>query len=501
VGKLLDSDFDDLSAPLSAMRLERFDADQWCAVAQSLGARYVLLVAKHVGGFCWWPTATTDYSVRSIPWRGGKGDLVGEVAVACRRRGLKLAIYVSPRDEHFKAGTGGKSLDPARQSAYEEVFRTQLTELLSNYGELCELWFDGSLVFDVQDLIGRLQPHVVQFQGCGAGVRWCGNEDGVAPVNGGFNAVSSADACSGVATSGASNADGDVWLPIEADFSIRRPHWFWRPNNLHTLMSPGEIVGKWYTSVGRGAQMIFGVCPDTSGAIPAEDAMAVAAAGHELRRRFAAPIADGAACEVSVGARCDHVLVEADLSAGEAVRAWTLEALVEGVWRELAAGIALGRKRAITFNPLVCERVRLRVTAAKGEPRITRLAIFDARVGRVPMPEESARSHWFCLTHHSPAEIQRDGGRLVVELAPHCTVVGQWRVTVQPHIAIAAATLSIDGQPVDGFLILGQGGRHVAMINLTGLPRSSLRLDMQLDPHAITDTREQFIEVHLGRWA
>ncbi|MCX6635617.1 MAG: alpha-L-fucosidase, partial [Acidobacteria bacterium] len=125
-------EYDDHSTPLSKINPAQLDTEQWCEAAESFGAKQILFVAKHTGGFCWWQTQTTDYSVRSTPWRGGQGDVVKDLAESCRKRGMKLGVYLSPQDAKLKAGTGGRCADAAAQDAYTKIYRQQLTELLTS---------------------------------------------------------------------------------------------------------------------------------------------------------------------------------------------------------------------------------------------------------------------------------------------------------------------------------------------------------------------------------
>ncbi|HEX7485026.1 MAG TPA: alpha-L-fucosidase [Vicinamibacterales bacterium] len=139
-----DSEVDLMTTEPSAMNPEKLDTDQWVRVAESMGARILVFVAKHEGGFCWWQTGTTDFGVRNTPWRGGKGDVMADLAASCRTRGMRLGVYLSPQDRKHDVGVGGRAKDAARQAEYERLFRQQLTEVLTKYGEMTEVWFDGS---------------------------------------------------------------------------------------------------------------------------------------------------------------------------------------------------------------------------------------------------------------------------------------------------------------------------------------------------------------------
>ena len=160
------------------------DTNQWVDVAESMGARYIVLTAKHVGGFCLWPTSTTDYSIASTPYKGGKGDIVGELAATCKRRGIRFGVYVSPRDDHHHAGGAGKvrSGNPEDQKRYDAIYTKQLTELLTHYGPMVEVWFDGSARGElVGPIVHKYQPNAMIFNTSAGTIRWVGNEEGVAP--------------------------------------------------------------------------------------------------------------------------------------------------------------------------------------------------------------------------------------------------------------------------------------------------------------------------------
>ena len=150
------------------------DTDQWVRVAESMGAKYIVLVAKHHGGFCLWQTDTTEYSIKNTPYKNGKGDIVAELAESCRKKGMKLGIYISPADYSQKTGGGGKSNKAEVQEKYSKIYRQQWTELLSQYGEMMEVWFDGSTVVKMDDIIEKHAPNAMVFQSPWATIRWVG---------------------------------------------------------------------------------------------------------------------------------------------------------------------------------------------------------------------------------------------------------------------------------------------------------------------------------------
>jgi alpha-L-fucosidase len=377
-----DREYDDLSTPLSALNPAQLDTDQWAECARGLGAKYIVFVAKHVGGFCAWQTETTDYGIRNTPWRGGKGDVMADLSESCRKQGLKLGVYLSPRDDKFGAGTGGRCKTPELQTAYNQLYRRQLTELLSRYGEMVEVWFDGSLVTPVGDILKERAPHAMIFQGPFATIRWLGNEDGFAPYPV-WNAVSKSDAATGIATAMHGDPQGSVWLPLEADVSIRRPNWFWSTQNERNLLSLEQLIEIYYRSVGRGTQLLLNIPADRRGLLPDPDCARAREFGGEIQRRFGRSIAEtrgsGESLTLSLAspARLDHVILQEDCSAGQRIRAYRLEGRRQGNWLPLGRGTSIGHKRIQPITPTALEAVRVVVTESVGQAVLQRLAVFD----------------------------------------------------------------------------------------------------------------------------
>jgi alpha-L-fucosidase len=374
---------DDGSTPLSAMNPDKLDTDQWVSVAESMGAKYIVFVAKHEGGFCWWQTKTTDWSVGHMPWRGGKADVLRDLAESCRRRDMKLGVYISPQDRRQGAGIGGRTKDSARQADYERLFREQLTEVLSNYGDMMEVWFDGSLVFDVGDIVAKHAPNAVVFQGPQASIRWVGNEIGVAPSPA-WNAVKHGVRPWGEYTAADGDPDGDRWLPNECDARLRDT-WFWNPRNEASIKSVKDLIKMHEQSVGRGAVLLLNISPDTTGAIPQADARRAAEFGSALEQEWGLPVSqtqgEGSEFVIQPSAplSIDRVVIQERIEEGERVRGYVVEALVDDQWKAVATGSAVGHKRIERFAPVKAASMRVRITESRGTPLIARFAIFLAR--------------------------------------------------------------------------------------------------------------------------
>ncbi|MBN1419239.1 MAG: alpha-L-fucosidase [Planctomycetes bacterium] len=411
-----DREGDDLSLPLEEFDPKDLDTDQWVAAAEAMGAKYIVFVAKHVGGFCMWRTETTDYGVRNTPWRGGKGDVLADLSASCRKKGMKLGVYLSPCDRKLGADVGGRCADPVAQARYDEIYRKQLTEVLTRYGEMCEVWFDGSIIIEVGDILKARAPRAMVFQGPHATIRWVGNEDGFAP-DPAWNAVSEAAARSGVATAAHGDPDGTRWMPLECDARIRST-WFWNTKNADTLKSVERLMAMYYRSVGRGAVLLLNQTPDTTGRIPEADVRRGAEFGAEIRRRFGESIAEtsGAGEEVALSlpapAPVDHVIIMEDLRAGERVREYAIEGLAGGEWTALSKGTSIGHKKIDRFRPRTVEKIRFRAIRAAAEPKIRRLAVFS-----VSGAEETAEAPSLGPVYTLPGEARAfDGGDSRVNL-------------------------------------------------------------------------------------
>lgn len=378
-------EYDNHSTPLSQLNPAQLDTEQWCRAAKLWGAKEILFVAKHTGGFCWWQTETTKYGIKDAAWKGGKGDVLAELSASCRKQGLNLGIYVYPGDDTWDApmGSGGRTKDPSKQEAYNQVFRQQLTETLTRYGKITEVWFDGSCVIDVSDILKQHAADAVIFQGPQATIRWPGDESGKLPYPA-WNSVKSQNLRTGVSTAAHGDPDGDAWAPLEADTTLYNHNWFWSADNEKRRKSLAELMDIYCKSAGRGGVLLLNATPNTEGLIPENDLKLYEAFGHEIERRFGRPVAElkdrrGASVELALTrpTLINHAVIMEDYREGERIREYVVEGLSGGQWQELIKGTAVGRKKIDRFHPALVSRVRLRVTKAAAEPRLRRLAAFQ----------------------------------------------------------------------------------------------------------------------------
>jgi alpha-L-fucosidase len=357
-----------------------FDARQWARTAKLAGFKYLVLTAKHHDGFCLWPTKTTDYSVKASPWREGKGDVVKEVAEACREEGILFGVYLSPWDRH-------ESCYPDKE-AYDNFYAEQLTELLTGYGPIVEVWFDGAgsegREYDwprIISLVKKYQPDSMIFNMGAPTIRWPGNEDGLAPYPC-WNSATQARISMFTKDMAAWLPETPKWVPAECDVPIRGSHWFWHPNDEGSLRSVEDLLHIYYNSVGHGANLLLNLAPDNRGLIPEADIDRVLEFSSEIKKRFSAPISkisgQGYLLKLDLPeyTKINHVILMEDIAFGERVRDYKLEAKIDGIWIELLHGSAIGHKKIDRFNEISVREIRLKVISAEDMPVIRNFSVY-----------------------------------------------------------------------------------------------------------------------------
>lgn len=365
------------------------DCRQWVLTAKQAGAAHVILTAKHHDGFCLWQTETSDYSVASSPWRGGTGDVVAELAEACRELGVELGLYLSPWDRH-------ESSWATDHAAYDAFYLRQLEELTTRYGPLCELWFDGAgsetHPYDwdaIMDVCERNQPDAMIFNMGRPTIRWVGNEDGLAsdPV---WYTVSETE--KSIYTDAREGLGGGGWyLPPECDVSIRRG-WFWHPDEEHTLKSVDHLLAIWYRSIGLGANLLLNVPPDRSGLIAAADRQRLLDFAGVVDSRFSTPHEGrlekpGDSCEVRWDQELwmDHIVIEEDVSAGQRVGWHQVRDMATG--QVLAEGGTIGVRRVHAFPGIRSSGIVID-TGAGTDARLARVEAHFTHTEAIPALEE-----------------------------------------------------------------------------------------------------------------
>lgn len=368
----------------------RLDATQWARAARDAGFKAMVLTAKHHDGFCLWPTKTTRHSVASSPFRGGRGDVVREFVDACRRENLRVGLYCSPWDRN--SPVYGDS------PRYNDKFCDQLTELLTQYGPIHEVWFDGAngegpngrrQEYDWPRFwahVRKLQPEAVMFSDAGPDVRWIGNERGVAgdtnwstvdpsvvPVPG-----MSGDAVMRMLQDG--DPSGTVWRPGETDVSIR-PGWFYHPAEDARVKSVEQLVELYFTSVGRNSKLLLNVPPTPDGLLHEVDVANLLGMRRRLTELFAVQQTQGARrawrstgrsgiLEVALPSAMPISILDAreDITRGQVVSRYAIEGANGDSWTTLARGTTIGFRRLHRVSPATVSRLRLIIEEALVEP-------------------------------------------------------------------------------------------------------------------------------------
>jgi alpha-L-fucosidase len=407
------------------------DCRQWARVCKDAGMKGIILTAKHHDGFCLWPTATTEHSVKNSSWKDGKGDVVRELADACREYGLKMGLYLSPWDRNnAEYGT----------EAYIEILREQLRELMSNYGEVFEVWFDGAnggtgwygganeerrvdrrTYYDwpnTRQIVRDLQPDAVMFSDAGPGVRWVGNEAGWAGETN-WSMIRRDEFYPGSPnykelTTG--HEDGTHWVPAEVDVSIR-PGWYYHKSEDHKVKSVKHLVDIYYHSVGRNASLLLNFPVDRRGLIHENDVKQLMGMVEVIRRDLETDLARNARVEVSEfrgnsrkfnGAKAvdgnpetywstgdgvlsasltidfgeeitfNRFLAREYIALGQRVREFSIEAWVDGQWKEIDAQTTIGNKRILRFDNVNSQKLKFNVLDARACPLISTLEVYHA---------------------------------------------------------------------------------------------------------------------------
>jgi alpha-L-fucosidase len=343
-----------------------------------------------------WPTAESNYSVKSSPWKNGKGDLVRMTEQAVRKAGMKFGIYLSPWDRHEPIYTNAK--------AYDKFYLAQMDELVRHYGPLVEWWLDGAgtagHVYNFKKYIAELrtyQPNTMVFADVAllkhANIRWAGNEKRrVYGEN--WNVI---------------DRNGYLqWRPVEADTPLHKNQWYWHTNSDKTLKSVHELVKTWEDTVGRGGQLMLGIAPNRHGLLPKADVARLKALGKTIRQRYGpsknlarhhvvsdanvAAAIDGhrdtfwsapggshhAVLEVTLKhpTTIDHALTMEWLNVGQRVQKYTIQVWKNGVWVAVVGGHAIGHMKIDHFAPVTTSKVRLNILSSTGTARIREFQLF-----------------------------------------------------------------------------------------------------------------------------
>lgn len=407
-----------------------FNADQWVETFKTAGFRGVILTCKHHDGFCLWPSAYTDHSVKNSPWRNGTGDVVRDVMRACKKYELKFGIYLSPWDRNHAAYGAPE---------YVDYYRNQLKELFTNYGPIFEMWFDGanggdgyyggkhekrsiqgSTYYDwptTLNLVRELEPEILFFSDAGPGVRWVGNERGVAGETN-WNTITPDTLYAGKAgiekllNEGAEN--GTHWIPAEVDVSIRKG-WFYHPEEDSLVKTPDQLLDIYLSSVGRGSTLLLNVPPDKRGLLHEKDVASLLGFRSLLDSLFKNNLAQAALVSVSsyrgndarfAGSQLTdenpetywttdddvttgqveinlgserlvrYLLLQEYIQLGQRVKSFSVDVDHDGEWLPVSQATTIGYKRILRIDPVTTSKIRINILASKACPVLSNVEVY-----------------------------------------------------------------------------------------------------------------------------
>lgn len=416
----------------SVFNLTDLNCDQWAKVASEAGMKGIILTAKHHDGFCLWPSKYTEHSVKNSPWENGKGDVLRELRSACDKYGLQMGIYLSPWDRNSAVyGT----------PEYLVYYRNQLRELLTGYGKIFEVWFDGANGGDgyyggarelrridnktyydwpvTQAIVRELQPSAVMFSDAGPDVRWVGNERGTGSLTN-WCLLNKDEMYPGgdfASILGEGQEDGNYWVPAEVDVSIR-PGWFYHQSQDSMVRSPENLMELYYSSVGRNCNLLLNVPPDRRGLLHENDVKSLLAFRQLLNEEFKKDIASGNKVTVSsfrgrgyeasnvtdgnpetywatkdsettgdiiidLGktAEVNRILLQEYIKLGQRVQEFKVSAFNDGKWNPVMDGTTIGYKVIRKFPLVKASKIKVTISKSKACPVISNIELFRAPGG------------------------------------------------------------------------------------------------------------------------
>ncbi len=407
-----------------------YNADQWVQIFKQAGFKGVILTCKHHDGFCLWPSKYTEHSVKNSPWRDGQGDVVRDVMRACKKYELKFGVYLSPWDRnHADYGT----------PAYIDYYRNQLNELFTTYGPVFEMWFDGanggdgyyggkremrnipgSTYYDwpgTLNLVRELEPEILFFSDAGPGVRWVGNERGIAGETN-WNTITPDTLYAGKAgiekllNTGAEN--GTHWIPAEVDVSIRKG-WFYHAEEDTLVKTPQQLFDIYLTSVGRGSTLLLNIPPDRRGRVHEKDSASLMGFRAMLDSAFKNNLAINKPVQVSAfrgkdkrysgnnltdnnpqtywttddeittgtleidlgkSQKLNFISLQEYIPLGQRIKKFSVEIRANQTWQPVAEGTTIGYKRILKLNGVEADAVRITIQDAKACPVISEVSVF-----------------------------------------------------------------------------------------------------------------------------
>jgi alpha-L-fucosidase len=413
----------------SVFNPSELDCRQWAKTAKDAGMKGIIITAKHHDGFCLWPSEFTEHSVKNSPWKDGKGDLVMDLRRACDEFGLKFGVYLSPWDRNSAVyGT----------PEYLTYYRNQMRELLTNYGDVFEVWFDGANGGDgyyggaretrkidnktfydwpnTHKIVRELQPGAVMFSDAGPDIRWVGNESGMGSLTN-WSLLKKDEMYPGgdfAKILGEGHEDGNYWVPAEVDVSIR-PGWFYHESQDSLVRSPENLMELYYSSVGRNSNLLLNVPPDRRGLLHENDVKSLLAFDELLKKEFETNLAEGkkviasdcrgkqfkgsnltdgnpdtywstddskttadVVIDLDSEQELNRIVIQEYIKLGQRIQEFKVEAFVGGEWKHLLDGTTVGNKIIRKFPLVTTSKIKVTFSKSKACPVISNIELYRA---------------------------------------------------------------------------------------------------------------------------
>ncbi|WP_186756006.1 alpha-L-fucosidase [Echinicola salinicaeni] len=385
---------------------EKLDTDQWIKSIKDAGFKMAILTATHETGFALYQSDVNPYSLKAVKWRDGKGDIVRDFVNSCRKYGIKPGIYIGIRWNSFYGVydfkvNGDDAFAENRQKHYNRVCEGMVEELMSRYGDLAMVWFDGGAHgpekggADILPIVNKYQKNIIFYHNTQrADIRWGGSESGTVPYPswGTFPFPYSHSTNQEVIFKNnfqllkEGDPDGEYYMPAMSDAPLRgyngRHEWFWEPDDEAGIYPLENLMKMYCNSVGHNTSLIMGLTPNADGLLPEPDVKRLKEWGDEINRRFSTPLASTSGAgkvfniKLAKGQKVNQIVLMEDIAKGERVRKFGLEGKTKEGWQTIFEGSCIGHKFIHSFDSQVYSKLRLKVLESKGEAQIQSMEAF-----------------------------------------------------------------------------------------------------------------------------
>ncbi len=386
---------------------QKYDMDQWIRTLKEAGFKIAIFTVSHESGFFFHQSKSTPYSMKALNWRNGQGDILRDFKAACEKYGMLPGVYIGTRWNAFYGVydfkvQGENEFSRNRQAYYNTMIENVVEEIFSQYGDWAMVWFDGGAHGpeqggpDVLSIFEKYQPNSLFYHNLQrADMRWGGSETGTVsypswgtfpyPAIGAGETAKAETYANDFQLLKTGDPNGKYYIPAMSDAPLRGKgghDWFWEPDRSHTIYPLSDLLAMYEKSVGRNTTLILGVAPNADGLIPDSDAIRLIEFGETIKQKYSKPLAqtsrkgDTIHLSLSQSQSVNLILIQEDITKGERVRKFTLEAQIQGNWTTIYQGSSIGQKHIIPVETIHTDKIRLKINSAVAEPNIESLAVY-----------------------------------------------------------------------------------------------------------------------------